>query len=91
MDDIEESWSPADERVRDDGGNDKMKIRSLNGNTRALRGGDWLSSRFALMTLAVAWTDHGDKKYGLTVVHVFFADHGLTVGDSVLHLIWTTK
>jgi hypothetical protein len=35
------------------------------------------------MTLAVAWTsEHGDKKYGLTVAHAF-ADHGLTVGDSV--------
>ena len=84
--DIEASWSPLDVRKgRDDGGNEKMKVRSLNGNTRALRGGDWISSsRGILMTLGVAWIEHehGGKQYGLTVAHEF-ARHALTIGDSV--------
>jgi len=82
---IEASWSPLDARKgRDDEGRkEKMKVRSLNGNTRALRGGDWLSScNHGLMTLGVAWTEHSGKKYGLTVAHPFAYD-GLAVGDSV--------
>ena len=60
-----------------------MKVRSLNGNMRALRGGDWVASSYGIVMLAVAWT-HGkcNKKYGLTVAHVF-TDHCLGVGSSV--------
>jgi len=55
----------------------------MNGNRRALRGGDWVASRFGSVTLAVAWT-HGkrNKKYGLAVARAF-TDHGLGVGASV--------
>jgi hypothetical protein len=74
MDEIVASWS------RDNGG--KMKVRSLNGNTRPLRGGDWLSSGPGMMTLGVTWEEHGGKQYGLTVGHAFAAN-GLPAGSSV--------
>ena len=80
---IVSSWSPLEVReARDVDGEGKIKVRSLNGNTSPLRGGDWLSSRKALVTLSVAWTEHGGKKYGLTVAHPF-TDHGFGVGSSV--------
>jgi hypothetical protein len=83
MDVIEASWSPLEDRQeRDEGGNGKMKVRSLNCNTRALRGGDWIFTRRSMMTLSVAWTEHGGIKYGLTVGHAFL-DNRLPVGSSV--------
>lgn len=92
MENIEKSWwspPPGDERKGRDreaggGGGGTVKVRSMNGNTRALRGGDWVSSGFSNATLAVAWTHHGkcNKKYGLTVARVF-TKHALGVGAPV--------
>ena len=82
---VEASWSLLDVRKgRDDEGrNENSKVRSLNGNTRALRGGDWIATRHeAVMTLAVAWTLSNGKQYGLTVAHAFTDDY-LSYGDSV--------
>ena len=40
MDEIVNSWSPEDVRKqRDDTGHRNVKVRSLNGNARCLRGG----------------------------------------------------
>jgi hypothetical protein len=84
MDEIVASWSREDVRKsRDDNSGGKMKVRSLDGNIRPLRGGDWLSSGWGLMTLGVAWVEHyGDKQYGLTVGHAF-TDNQLPSGSSV--------
>jgi len=81
IDDAEKSWSP--EEVRKGRGKDNtIKIRSLHNNTRALRGGDWLVAKESCMTLAVAWSAHHGKKYGLTVAHGF-SHFGRPVGSSI--------
>ena len=83
MDEVVNSWSPEDVRKqRDDTGHGNMKIRSLNGNTRRLRGGDWITSGPGFCTLSVAWKEHGGKQYGLTVAHVF-TSYNLPRGSSV--------
>lgn len=84
MDEIENSWSPLEQRkARDAGGSGNMKVRSMRGNTVALHGGDWISSRYGNATLGVAWQDSKTKKkYGLTVGHLWY-DHCLGVGASV--------
>ena len=77
---LEEAWRK--ERRQQEEGHVK-EVRSLNGNTRPLRGGDWIASRGTLMTIGVTWINECDnKKYGLTVAPAF-VDHGLGVGDSV--------
>lgn len=82
MDAIEAAWSPLEARkARDEDGHGGMKVRSLNDNTRALRGGDWIFTRRSMMTLAVCWNEHGNQ-YGLTVGHAFFSNN-LPVGSSV--------
>lgn len=51
MENIVESYSPPEVRMgRDEGGNVNVKVRSLNGNTRALRGGDWVASSYGNVT-----------------------------------------
>ena len=83
MDEVVNSWSPEDVRKQlDDTGHGNMKVRSLNGNTRRLRGGDWITSGPGFCTLAVAWKEHGGKQYGLTVAHVF-TSYNLPRGSSV--------
>lgn len=79
---IEASWSPEDVRMQRDDDSGEMKVRSLLGNTRRLRGGDWISSGPAYMTLGVTWIGHGTKQYGLTVAHAFTRYH-LPPGSSV--------
>ena len=69
---LEEAWRKERRQQEED----HMK------EVRPLRGGDWIASRGALMTLGVTWINECDnKKYGLTGSHGF-VDHGLGVGDS---------
>ena len=83
---IKESRSPEDQRKKRDDHRESiapMKVRSLAGNARKLRGGDWISCGAAdgQMTLAVAWK-RGPKQYGLTVYHPFHED-GRRIGSGV--------
>ena len=79
---VEKWWSPELERLaRGRGHKGKVKIRSLDGGKRRLRGGDFLTIPGSLMTLGVAWKS-GNKQYGLTTAHGFF-ERSVPVGTRV--------
>ncbi|CAB9502321.1 expressed unknown protein [Seminavis robusta] len=74
VDALQTEWSPKEERIaRSQSGG--MKVRSLDGNKRRLRGGDFVLNKWdAAATIGFCFKDKTTKKkYGITVAHL--ADH----------------
>jgi hypothetical protein len=67
---LSQHWSPEERRV-ECSKEGKLKVRSIQGGHVALRGGDYIANAFGEAATVSFCLYNNDKKYGLTVAHLF--------------------